>query len=282
MVCLEYAVEASDQSTAANVLGCSFSGELWNADRGVHYDYCMAVDRQQCQEATASRAKAIEDCRAEIKGDLFCQNYAATGVEQQKSNLSMNCGFKGGGWTGTYDEHYDFCMRSSEEFANKHTGTRQGMLKGCAEKNEQQESESVADEDRCVAYAERAVGQYRESHSLGCGYSGGRWSNDYQGHYDWCLGATQQATDNEDKARMDGLEACRAKMSRKGFCEQYATTAIDQFHQSQGMGCGFGGDRWSDDYQGHYNWCMGVNDQDAAGETTARENGLIQCSERDQ
>ncbi len=282
--CEEYAREASTQSTVANVHGCGFSGELWNAEVAVHYDYCMAVDREEAQGAQASRAKAVQDCLDERTLDLFCENFAAACVRMQQDNLDQGCGLEGAAWTLESAVHYEACIQAGQEDAEKSLAAQQAMLDQCRERKEREKAEEQARQDaldtRCGAYADQAVAQYNESQSLGCGFRGDRWLPDYGAHYNWCLGATDQQTGYEASERQKELDACRAKMSREGTCRQYANTAVDQYATSQAMGCGFGGDRWQDNYDNHFNWCMGATDQQTVYETTERQKALAACASR--
>ena len=62
---------------------------------------------------------------------------------------------------------------------------------------------------RCDQYARTAVAQNQENIQRRCGYTGARWSDNYQGHYNWCLGVSEGFADSETKAREDGLKKCR-------------------------------------------------------------------------
>lgn len=141
-------------------------------------------------------------------------------------------------------------------------------------------SRSEAQDDRCQVYAESAVSQHMENQSLGCGYTGNRWSADYQGHYNWCKGGG--AADAERQARERQLNACK---ERKGLvpsaCDDYARSAVSQNQENQRLGCGYTGGRWTDDYQGHFNWCKGGASQASMeGERRTRDSELQRCRER--
>jgi hypothetical protein len=62
----------------------------------------------------------------------------------------------------------------------------------------------------CQNYANAQDAMAKANADLGgCGNSGGRWSNNYQGAYEWCI--TQPTTDapeSETKARAAGIIAC--------------------------------------------------------------------------
>lgn len=63
----------------------------------------------------------------------------------------------------------------------------------------------------CKGYASSAVQQFSKSQALGCGFSGPRWNNDYQGQYNWCLTVLEPFALNEEGIRSDALKACQEK-----------------------------------------------------------------------
>lgn len=71
---------------------------------------------------------------------------------------------------------------------------------------------SIATTDYCERYATGAVAAAIENRDLACGGTGGRWTTDYQRHFDWCIGQDGDWTvaDAETAARADSLESCRA------------------------------------------------------------------------
>ena len=68
-------------------------------------------------------------------------------------------------------------------------------------------------EAKCKNYASQAVAQFAEYVAHSCGPDSGhpnRWSNNYVGHYNWCLsvGASSPLPNNEDSARRGLLSQC--------------------------------------------------------------------------
>jgi hypothetical protein len=63
----------------------------------------------------------------------------------------------------------------------------------------------------CKGYASSAVQQFAKSQALGCGFSGPRWNNDYQGQYNWCLTVLEPFAINEEGIRADALKVCQEK-----------------------------------------------------------------------
>ena len=131
--------------------------------------------------------------------------------------------------------------------------------------------------DRCQQYARTAVSQNQENLRRRCGFTGTRWTNEYKGHYDWCFTAPQNLADAETKARADALRQCQSRPSHGPRCQQYARTAVSQNQENMRRGCGFTGARWTNEYQGHYNWCLAAQQSLADAETKARADALRQC-----
>jgi len=66
---------------------------------------------------------------------------------------------------------------------------------------------------------------------------------------------------------------------KQRFCADYARKALDANMRNERQGCGLHGGRWSDDFQTHYSWCMGVHRDESSTEASARETGLAQCQQ---
>lgn len=64
------------------------------------------------------------------------------------------------------------------------------------------------DTDRCKIYAEMAVQQNQSNIDWGCGYTGNRWSSNYQAHYEWCMNVPKSAADFETAERERLLNEC--------------------------------------------------------------------------
>jgi hypothetical protein len=69
----------------------------------------------------------------------------------------------------------------------------------------------AADPAFCRQYARAALVQVRTalaSEHCGAGLQGTRWSAEFPVHYEWCLGASPDATAAEREARMRYLRRC--------------------------------------------------------------------------
>ncbi|MCP5266926.1 MAG: hypothetical protein H6934_12490 [Burkholderiaceae bacterium] len=61
------------------------------------------------------------------------------------------------------------------------------------------------------------------------------------------------------------------------FCTDYASSAVSQNRENIAKRCGFGGARWTSDYNGHRNWCLRASSAQANAERNARTQSLRQC-----
>lgn len=66
--------------------------------------------------------------------------------------------------------------------------------------------------------------------------------------------------------------------SRNRECDRYATDAVAKNKLNLENKCGFTGGRWSNNYNGHYEWCLGAPELFRVTETNARNSALKNCS----
>lgn len=74
--------------------------------------------------------------------------------------------------------------------------------------------------------------------------------------------------------------AFSAAESETAYCKHYAATAVAQQKQNIDNNCGFTGKRWSNDYNGQYQWCLTVRNTISQYENTKREMHLKRCLTR--
>jgi hypothetical protein len=77
--------------------------------------------------------------------------------------------------------------------------------------------------------------------------------------------------------------ASAAKAADPGFCRSYAQAAINQVRgglNNPGCGGALQGNRWSPDFQVHYEWCLGASFGAAGNERDARTRTLRACTGR--
>ncbi|MBN1142043.1 MAG: hypothetical protein JXB25_09680 [Deltaproteobacteria bacterium] len=66
----------------------------------------------------------------------------------------------------------------------------------------------ISDEAICRNYAQDAVNQFIQAENNRCGFQGGRWHNDFDKHFNWCLSATQDKRKMESGNRRAALISC--------------------------------------------------------------------------
>jgi len=158
----------------------------------------------------------------------------------------------------------------------------------------------------CNRYADTAVRQYNlgKQHNLP-GIVPPAWSNDRNGHFNWCMTVLKNFADSEQGKRQAYLDKNILKeesgnqvftgtiigtvtelpdmsnlieMSEK-ICAHYADESVRQNKQNISMGCGFKPPSWSTDYNAHKNWCMhGSNFVNADKNLTKRDKQLKACT----
>jgi len=100
----------------------------------------------------------------------FCEAYSFKAFRGAKLNQQFNCGFQGPRWLLDRNGHRLWCSLVPEATAQGETNTRAAELKGCT----------------CNWYADKAIAQINDNKARNCGFSGFRWIDSRQGHYDWC------------------------------------------------------------------------------------------------
>lgn len=208
---------------------------------------------------------------AQADANLNCSAYAGFAVSQQEQNIAQNCGFSGGGWSADFNAHFQWCQLDNVKMVNLTTedNARKAALQQCAQAPLIRQAE-------CQGYAANAVLDSRLSFQAVCGLTGGRWSEDYAGHFDWCLTVDLTTSTFEAAARNNQLAGClTAKQTAKETgCRAYAETAVLQNEENQQKNCGFSGGAWSNNTTGHYDWCMGASDAAHHSEAINRNNAL--------
>ncbi|QKK03412.1 MAG: hypothetical protein HND55_12530 [Pseudomonadota bacterium] len=138
-----------------------------------------------------------------------CERYAAAAVGQQQQNLELGCGLSGPAWNADHSAHYNWCMHGEnhERFAAAEERRRAERLASC---RSAATPPGRVQDTACTDYAETAVGQHQENLDRDCGFTGPRWSPDFQGHYAWCLDGDnlERFAPAEQKRRAEALEAC--------------------------------------------------------------------------
>jgi hypothetical protein len=132
----------------------------------------------------------------------------------------------------------------------------------------------------CEAYAAAAVAQQKANKTFGCGFTGGRWSDNFIGHRNWCRSANVKMENLtfEDRARDAQLAQCQQQASTKGTeCNKYADEAIAAQNKSKQLKCGYTGSRFQSTRERHFNWCMGADYGLILAEAKGRGENIQAC-----
>lgn len=182
-----------------------------------------------------------------------CRAYADQATSHQNANRARDCGFVGDRWSTNWNGHFQWCLGASTAQLDAENGGRSNDLSRC---------------DMCNGYANEAVDQQQRNEINRCGYGGDPWSRDRHGHLRWCLSAGQSAIDGQVNLRRGELAKCEG-------CRTYADRAVNAFNATRA--CGYAGDRWSPDREGHFRWCTGVASSHSQSEEAAREAETAKC-----
>lgn len=135
----------------------------------------------------------------------------------------------------------------------------------------------------CDSFGQSAVSYARHNLEFGCGFSGGAWADDYDGHRKWC------EQDSVSDAQISQILAERKNMLLQCMsankpatpsiesCQNFANAAVAKARESVKLGCGYASGAYADDYNGHYNWCLQQPVADVAAANQATNAGIDQC-----
>lgn len=131
-----------------------------------------------------------------------------------------------------------------------------------------------ATKEACERYAQESVRQNQENEKLGAGFRPPVWSNDYRGHYSWCMhGENVKTTAGHLQNRERQLQEHALRKSDP--CARYAAQSVRQYKENVKRGAGFQPPVWSGDSNAHYNWCKhGGNARTTPGHLADREGKL--------
>ncbi|PIE15284.1 MAG: hypothetical protein CSA68_08085 [Rhodobacterales bacterium] len=223
-LCTNYAQEAVNMFHKAKALSCGFKPPVWSGNFKSHYDWCMAGNNaSQAKKHTAHRLAQFKSCKAS-KGKLSqtdeCRLYALEAVQDNQEAQKLGCGFKPPVWSNNHQNHYNWCMGGTKlATVHKEAAKRKTALMQCrAQKNKPAElplgkNKKVA----CDLYANEALKVAAKASARGCGFSGPRWVQSYQVHYQFCLKDPNPVILlAEAAARSQEYKACISKASTSG------------------------------------------------------------------
>jgi len=162
--CNNYADTAVKQYYQAKQL-FKTQGPAWSDNRAGHYHWCMAVPEAMAKNEQDKRQAKISEYQGAAQqgqapkqppvmgvvveeavvldsldiGDMIgttqriCENYAKVSVQQNKQNLSLNCGFNPPSWSSDYNAHKNWCLHGTNYLqADKQLASRKKQLATCS------------------------------------------------------------------------------------------------------------------------------------------------------
>ena len=200
--CSAYAGAAVAENKQNMAQNCGFTGSGWSNDFNAHASWCSLPSTKMADLVAQDKARqqALTQCANKaVQAEKACQDYAQKAVGAIAAANGMGCGFSGGRWTGAYAAHFNWCLTAPQSARDQETAARTNQLDGCitAKVTAAQKAKQVA----CSNYAATAVGQQKENLSRQCGFKGGRWSADYNAHFNWCMSVGPNNTITETAGR---------------------------------------------------------------------------------
>ena len=231
--CNDYASRALAQNSENRRLNCGLTGSRWGFGRSAYFNYCMRNPSSAYNSARAARDRDLDSCNRQIasRGDnpdepvlpdlddsepddiivnnsrsrRFCRNFAGESVRQVRRARRYRCGFGGERWSRSRVRQARLCRRIGPRAAASLLDRRTRQIRNCrtAGRNE------GSGRSQCREYARSAVRQARQARRLDCGYSGRRWSRNFQRHLRWCVSVTDRRVRREYRQRERLLDRCQ-------------------------------------------------------------------------
>ncbi|MGE3306075.1 MAG: hypothetical protein AB7I52_08905 [Rhizobiaceae bacterium] len=135
--CRNYAWDATQTAATASRIGCGFDGARWGTDHNLHFNDCMETaasapngeSGRVMMNRLVNRHSDVAKCEANKVGvaapwnsknpftgsgtnatqDGFCRAYAYVADLQGRGTPSQ-CGYTGGRWQASFDQHRQACM----------------------------------------------------------------------------------------------------------------------------------------------------------------------------
>ena len=172
--------------------------------------------------AAFALACAISTGPALADQNLNCNKYASEAVYQYKANVNGKCGLHGVGWSGNYHEHLTWCKLDTVKMKDVTAAHnfRAAAITQCKALQAKKQNTQLQPGPKmkpvvapqldvaCGQYATLARKQNQQNHANNCGFSGGAWSDNVNGHRAWCLTASPNARQAQVQMRQGALLKC--------------------------------------------------------------------------
>lgn len=231
--CNDYASRALAQNSENNRLSCGLSGSRWGFGQSAYFNFCMRSPSSAYNGARAARDRDLDNCKRQIasrdenrdepvlpdlddtdpddfiisnsRSGRYCRNFAGESVRQVRRARRYRCGFGGERWSRSRVRQAQLCRRIGPRAAAKLLDRRSRQIRNCRVTGR----DDGAGRSRCREYARSAVQQARQARRLDCGYSGKRWSRNFERHLKWCVSVPNRRVRREYRQRERLLDRCR-------------------------------------------------------------------------
>ncbi len=211
--CADFAVAALDDNDTNRASQCGYKGAQWSSDYREIYGRCLESSPKRRQSEVAERKEALDDCTrlAQRSQQFACDHFARMSVEQNKSNVSNRCGFRGAEWSDDLKGFFDSCRRALRSQLEDRVLSREAALERCF-------AQGGALDAECEKYSKLSSAQFERARGLRCGpaYSNAMWHGDFRRHYEWCSKATPADRQKWLVGRNRGLRECEDDKRRGG------------------------------------------------------------------
>ena len=177
--------------------GCGMTGDRWSLDRAGHYDWCRKSGPVTVADEHKARMRELTACSSPSR----CDAYANRAVRQMYIAADRGCAVSGPKFSYDWHDHFNWCQSHQPWQTEIEDRARAHDLAQCTKA-------------WCETYADRARMQALENQTLGCGFSGVRWTADWDVHHRWCLASKGKNPDGpgrEWQARNDEMNRCKAE-----------------------------------------------------------------------
>lgn len=214
-----------------------------------------------------------------------CVTRSREALAANNRNLAGHCGYVGPLWSSDYGKLFSRCLTSSPRRRDQEASDRRQALADCRD---------VADNGPdpgpgpmpggsdliCDHYARMAVAETQTNRMNRCGFSGPRWSADYQAHRGWCVSNGPERARAETSGREQQLLQCLGELADARACDDYAARAMDQIARARSLRCRFGdpGVFWQGELPDQVSWCRSHAQAERDALLQRREDALARCA----
>ena len=225
-------------------------------------------------ETESSRAK-----------NSYCMQYADRTLQQINERIERTGSAPANDpeWSKDWDHYYSWCLQMPESLSKYRADQRQGWLD-----SHSGSSSTNSNNAFCRQYADRALQQRKEriEQTGSAPTNDPVWSKDWNQHYNWCAQVPKSLAKNGSKQRQDWLDSHSAGNpvnSKEAFCREYTKNALRQIQIRKRMGSRApsvmpapNDPVWKEDFNHHYNWCLGAPESRANQGSKMRQDWLDQ------